>query len=110
MIRIANGQGFWGDWLEAPVRLIEQGPIVQALFSAEIERLKASAQPFPEDLQESIEKTRADYERWLDSKYAAARGHVDAIIDPMESREVLSLALEVAIRRPRGTPLAEETV
>jgi len=27
MIRIANGQGFWGDWLEAPVRLIEDGPI-----------------------------------------------------------------------------------
>ena len=26
-IRIANGQGFWGDWLEAPVRLLEQGPI-----------------------------------------------------------------------------------
>jgi hypothetical protein len=26
-IRIANGQGFWGDWLEAPVRQIEQGPI-----------------------------------------------------------------------------------
>ncbi len=26
-IRIANGQGFWGDWLEAPVRLVEQGPI-----------------------------------------------------------------------------------
>jgi len=27
MIRIANGQGFWGDWLEAPVRLVEQGLI-----------------------------------------------------------------------------------
>ena len=27
MIRIANGQGFWGDWLEAPVRLVEGGPI-----------------------------------------------------------------------------------
>src|SRR6185437_16519198 len=27
LIRIANGQGFWGDWLEAPVRLVEQGPI-----------------------------------------------------------------------------------
>ena len=26
-VRIANGQGFWGDWLEAPVRLVEQGPI-----------------------------------------------------------------------------------
>jgi hypothetical protein len=27
MIRIANGQGFWGDWLEAPVRLVEGGPL-----------------------------------------------------------------------------------
>lgn len=27
MIRIANGQGFWGDWLEAPRRLVEDGPI-----------------------------------------------------------------------------------
>ncbi|MBK9170416.1 MAG: DUF1446 domain-containing protein [Bryobacterales bacterium] len=27
MIRIANGQGFWGDWLEAPVRLVELGPL-----------------------------------------------------------------------------------
>lgn len=27
MIRIANGQGFWGDWLEAPRRLLEGGPL-----------------------------------------------------------------------------------
>jgi hypothetical protein len=26
-IRIANGQGFWGDWLEAPAQLVERGPI-----------------------------------------------------------------------------------
>jgi Acyclic terpene utilisation family protein AtuA len=26
-IRIANGQGFWGDSLEAPVHLVERGPI-----------------------------------------------------------------------------------
>ncbi|MFN8390613.1 MAG: acyclic terpene utilization AtuA family protein [Bdellovibrionota bacterium] len=26
-IRIACGQGFWGDWLEAPVNLVRQGPI-----------------------------------------------------------------------------------
>lgn len=26
-IRIAAGQGFWGDWLEAPVRQVEGGPI-----------------------------------------------------------------------------------
>lgn len=27
MIRIANGQGFWGDWLEAPRRLVADGPL-----------------------------------------------------------------------------------
>jgi hypothetical protein len=27
MTRIASGQGFWGDWREAPVRQVEGGPI-----------------------------------------------------------------------------------
>ena len=27
LIRIAAGQGFWGDWLEAPVRQVRGGPI-----------------------------------------------------------------------------------
>lgn len=27
MIRVANGQGFWGDWVEAPLRLLTGGPI-----------------------------------------------------------------------------------
>jgi hypothetical protein len=27
ILRIASGQGFWGDWLEAPVRQVEGGPI-----------------------------------------------------------------------------------
>jgi len=27
VVRIANGQGFWGDWLEAPRRLVADGPV-----------------------------------------------------------------------------------
>jgi len=27
LIRIGSGQGFWGDWLEAPARLVEGGPL-----------------------------------------------------------------------------------
>src|ERR687898_540144 len=26
-VRVAAGQGFWGDWLEAPVRQVQDGPI-----------------------------------------------------------------------------------
>jgi acetyl-CoA carboxylase carboxyltransferase component len=48
-------------------------------------------------LQSAVQKTRADYERWLDAKYAAARGHCDAVIDPLESRQVLTCALEACL-------------
>lgn len=27
IVRVASGQGFWGDWLEAPVRQVQGGPI-----------------------------------------------------------------------------------
>src|SRR5690348_17520785 len=27
VVRVASGQGFWGDWLEAPRRQVEGGPI-----------------------------------------------------------------------------------
>jgi acetyl-CoA carboxylase carboxyltransferase component len=108
------GQGFDPNftfsWPTARIGVMEGDSAVQALFSAELEKWKSSGQPLPDDLQQSIEKTRADYERWLDSKYAAARGHVDAVIDPLDSRDILTLALEVAMQRPRGRPLAEETV
>ena len=27
MVRIANGQGFWGDSILGPVRLVDEGPL-----------------------------------------------------------------------------------
>jgi len=108
------GQGFDPNftfsWPTARIGVMEGDSAVQALFSVELEKLKSAGASLPDDLQQSIEKTRADYERWLDARYAAARGHVDALIDPLESRDVLSLALEVCMQRPRGTPLALETL
>jgi acetyl-CoA carboxylase carboxyltransferase component len=40
---------------------------------------------------------RADYDRQLDAKYAAARGFVDAVIVPEETRDALELALRVTL-------------
>jgi acetyl-CoA carboxylase carboxyltransferase component len=60
-----------------------------------LERLRKAGQPIPQELRDRIEQTRADYERWLDARYAAARGHCDAMIDPADSRAVLSFAFEV---------------
>jgi acetyl-CoA carboxylase carboxyltransferase component len=106
------GQGFdphfTFSWPTARIGVMEGESAVVALHSAEIERVKASGGAMPEDLQEAMARTRADYERWLDAKYAAARGHVDAIIDPKDTREILTQALEVALMRPRsGSPVME---
>jgi acetyl-CoA carboxylase carboxyltransferase component len=69
---------------------------VQAVHGPELERYKSAGQPVPPKIEARIARTREDYERWLDSRYAAARGHVDAIIDPLETRRVLEFALEAA--------------
>jgi acetyl-CoA carboxylase carboxyltransferase component len=98
------GQGFDPNftfsWPSARIGVMEGDSAVQALFSVELEKLKATGQVMPEDLEEAIARTRADYENWLDARYAAARGHCDAIIDPLESRDVLVAALDVCGRGP----------
>jgi acetyl-CoA carboxylase carboxyltransferase component len=103
------GQGFdpnfTFNWPTARIGVMEGDSAVVALFAAELEKYKGL--PLPEELQQSIDKTRADYERWLDSRYAAARGHCDAVIDPLDSRKVLTFALEACMQR--RLPAASQT-
>lgn len=109
-----SGQGFDPNftfsWPTARIGVMEGDSAVKALYSVELERLRESGEMMGEELKASIAQTQADYERWLDAKYAAARGHCDAVIDPAETREVLAMALEVCLTRPRGTALALEVV
>ena len=52
------------------------------------------------ETQAAIEHTRAEYDRQLDARYAAARGFVDAIIYPEETRDVLDVAHARLAREP----------
>ncbi len=108
------GQGFEPhftfSWPTARIGVMEGDSAVQALFSTEIEKYKAKGEPLPKQLQAAIEKTKTDYESWLDARYAAARGHCDAVIDPLDTREVLTMALEATLYRPRGEALVLETL
>lgn len=89
---------------------MEGDSAVQAVHGPELEKLKASGQPVPEELQQRIAKTRADYERWLDAHYAAARGHCDAILDPLETRRVLAFVLDAIRYSAHREHLALEVV
>jgi 3-methylcrotonyl-CoA carboxylase beta subunit len=94
------GQGFdptfTFNWPTARIGVMEGDSAVIALYSAELEKYQGGS--LPPELQEAIERTRADYEKWLDARYAAARGHCDAIIDPLETRKVLDFALAASAR------------
>jgi acetyl-CoA carboxylase carboxyltransferase component len=108
------GQGFDPDftlaWPTARIGVMEGDSAVMAVHGPELDKLKAAGQPVPEELQRRTEKTRADYDRWLDARYAAARGHMDAIIDPLETRRILTLALEATAYAKNRNHLAIETL
>ena len=57
------------------------------------------------ELATMAHELRLRYDRETDVRYAAARLWVDAIIDPAKTREVLSTALDVAVRRRELKPV-----
>jgi acetyl-CoA carboxylase carboxyltransferase component len=57
-----------------------------------------------EELARLRDKVKGDYERQMDIRYAAARGWVDAILDPADTRDVLICALETVTRHASDEP------
>jgi len=95
------GQGFDPDfifsWPTGRMGVMEGDSAVQAVFGSELERLRKNGQEPDAQLEIEMRKVRETYERDLDAKYAAARGFVDAVIAPEETRDVLELALRLSL-------------
>jgi acetyl-CoA carboxylase carboxyltransferase component len=95
------GQGFDPNfifsWPTGRMGVMEGESAVQAVFGSELERLKKNGLEPKAELEIEMRKVRETYERELDAKYAAARGFVDAVIAPEETRGALELALRVSL-------------
>jgi acetyl-CoA carboxylase carboxyltransferase component len=65
---------------------------------------RAEQTPEAGELEELRKKTVAAYESQTDIRYAAARGWVDEIIEPAQTRSVLIAALDVATRHADDEP------
>jgi acetyl-CoA carboxylase carboxyltransferase component len=93
------GQGFDPDfilsWPTGRMGVMEGESAIMAVHGPELERAKAEQREVSGETQAVIEQMRADYERDLDARHAAARGHVDLIVTPEETREVLGFLLRV---------------
>jgi acetyl-CoA carboxylase carboxyltransferase component len=98
------GQGFDPDFiLSLPtgrMGVMEGESAVMALFSGQLDRLKAEGKVPDEDLRTRMDEVREDYERQLDARFAAARGFVDEVVLPEELREALALLLRAALQNP----------
>jgi 3-methylcrotonyl-CoA carboxylase beta subunit len=106
------GQGFDPNftfgWPTARIGVMEGDAAVQAVHGPELDKYKREGKQPPADLLQRVEETRANYERWLDAHFAAARGHVDALIDPLKTRDVLRIALEASTAYRHREHLAVE--
>jgi 3-methylcrotonyl-CoA carboxylase beta subunit len=99
------GQGFDPDFiLSLPtgrMGVMEGASAVMALFSSQLDKLKEEGRVPDEDLTTKMDEVRADYDRQLDARFAAARGFVDEVVLAEELRPALGLLLRAA-RQNRG--------
>ncbi len=91
------GQGFDPDfiytWPTGRMGVMEGDSAVQAVFGSQLEKLKRNDLKPDGRLEAEMGQVRETYDMELDAKYAAARGFVDAVIIPEQTRDALELSL-----------------
>ncbi|MGH9907311.1 MAG: acyl-CoA carboxylase subunit beta [Pyrinomonadaceae bacterium] len=95
------GQGFDPDfifsWPTGRMGVMEGDSAVQAVFGSQLEKLKRDEQEPDQELEAEMNRVRETYETELDAKYAAARGFVDAVIAPENTRAAIELSLRTSL-------------
>jgi 3-methylcrotonyl-CoA carboxylase beta subunit len=98
------GQGFDPDfilsWPTGRMAVMEGESAIQAVHGPALETAKRTGNAPPPEVAAAVDEMRADYEHQLDARYAAARGFVDAIVYPENTREMLSLVLRATLHNP----------
>ncbi len=93
------GQGFDPDfilsWPTGRMGVMEGESAVMAVHGREIEQAEQDQAPLTDETEAAIQSMREDYEHQLDAKFAGARGYVDAIVTPEETRDQLAFVLRV---------------
>jgi 3-methylcrotonyl-CoA carboxylase beta subunit len=98
------GQGFDPDfifsWPTGRMGVMEGEAAVAAVHGAEIDEAKKNKTELTDATKAHMDEMRADYEHQLGADYAGARGYIDAIVYPEETRDVIAMALRAAQQNP----------
>jgi acetyl-CoA carboxylase carboxyltransferase component len=95
------GQGFDPDfifsWPTGRMGVMEGESAIQAVHGPAIDDAKRKGVKPSQEVLDAVEAMRQDYEHQLDAKFAGARGFIDAIVYPEETRDVLAMALRASL-------------
>ncbi len=98
------GQGFDPDfifsWPTGRMGVMEGESAAVAIHGRALAEAAEAGRELDPETQKQLDATVARYDRQLDARYAAARGYVDAVITPEQTRPALTLALKSAIQNP----------
>ncbi len=88
-------------WPTAQLAVMSGAAAANTLLQIQVASLKAKGEVItPEAEKELLDRIKARYEEQLSPYYAAARLWVDAVIDPLETRKVLSEGIAAANHAP----------
>ena len=88
-------------WPTSRISVMGGEQAAKTLLQIQVSTLKAKGQIIqPEDEKKLLDDIRAKYVKTLDPKFAAARLWTDGIIDPKETRKVISMGIQAANQAP----------
>jgi 3-methylcrotonyl-CoA carboxylase beta subunit len=88
-------------WPSAKIAVMGGSQAAKVLLQIQVSSLKAKGETIaPEDEKKLLDKITARYEDQTSPYYAAARLWLDAIIDPVKTRDWISMGIEAANNAP----------
>ncbi len=92
-------------WPNAKVAVMGGAQAAKTLMQIQVASMKGKGEEVDDKKQQDIlEKITAKYDEQTNAKYAAARLWVDAIIDPKDTRDWISMGIEAADHQPITQP------
>lgn len=92
-------------WPTSQLAVMSGASAAKTLLQIKVASLKAKGEEItPEDQKQMLDEITDQYNRQLSPYYAAARLWVDGIIDPLETRKVISMGIEAANHAPIEKP------
>ncbi|MEU1052186.1 carboxyl transferase domain-containing protein [Streptomyces sp. NPDC005876] len=92
-------------WPGAKISVMGGEQAASVLATVKRDQMEARGEQWPAEAEEAFKApVRAQYERQGNAYYATARLWDDGVIDPLETRQVLGLALTACAHAPLGEP------